>query len=103
MNSGILLSDSVWCLVCQALVARLTDGTGVGSNNGIISGVLVTVGDLARVVGIIGFYSLWRYRIGCSKINFVIICLQITISYNKVNGPYFLQSFSLILFLAEIF
>ncbi|PRQ22228.1 putative non-specific serine/threonine protein kinase [Rosa chinensis] len=35
----------------KALVARLMDGTGVGSNNGIISGVLVTVGDLARVGG----------------------------------------------------
>ncbi|XP_062021485.1 serine/threonine-protein kinase TOR [Rosa rugosa] len=35
----------------KALVARLLDGTGVGSNNGIISGVLVTVGDLARVGG----------------------------------------------------
>ncbi|XP_004292060.1 PREDICTED: serine/threonine-protein kinase TOR [Fragaria vesca subsp. vesca] len=35
----------------KALVARLMDGTGVGTNNGIISGVLVTVGDLARVGG----------------------------------------------------
>ncbi|XP_028958004.2 serine/threonine-protein kinase TOR isoform X1 [Malus domestica] len=35
----------------KALVARLTDGTGVNANNGIISGVLVTVGDLARVGG----------------------------------------------------
>ncbi|KAK9941754.1 hypothetical protein M0R45_007448 [Rubus argutus] len=37
----------------KALVARLTDGTGVGTNNGIISGVLVTVGDLARVGGFV--------------------------------------------------
>lgn len=35
----------------QALVARLKDGTGVNANHGIISGVLVTVGDLTRVVG----------------------------------------------------
>ncbi|KAK6249985.1 hypothetical protein SCA6_003990 [Theobroma cacao] len=34
-----------------ALVARLLEGTGVNANNGIISGVLVTVGDLARVGG----------------------------------------------------
>lgn len=32
-------------------MARLTEGTGVNANNGIITGVLVTVGDLARVVG----------------------------------------------------
>ncbi|KDP44557.1 hypothetical protein JCGZ_16390 [Jatropha curcas] len=35
----------------KALVARLVEGTGVNANNGIISGVLVTVGDLARVGG----------------------------------------------------
>ncbi|XP_050232506.1 serine/threonine-protein kinase TOR isoform X2 [Mercurialis annua] len=35
----------------KALVARLSEGTGVNANNGIISGVLVTVGDLARVGG----------------------------------------------------
>ncbi|KAJ6985134.1 hypothetical protein NC653_023190 [Populus alba x Populus x berolinensis] len=35
----------------KALVARLNEGTGVNANNGIISGVLVTVGDLARVGG----------------------------------------------------
>ena len=35
-----------------ALLAKLCEGTpGVNANNGIISGVLVTVGDLARVVG----------------------------------------------------
>ncbi|KAH9655471.1 serine/threonine-protein kinase TOR [Citrus sinensis] len=38
-------------LIFQALVARLLEGTGVNANNGIISGVLVTVGDLARVGG----------------------------------------------------
>ncbi|KAH7575443.1 hypothetical protein JRO89_XS02G0113000 [Xanthoceras sorbifolium] len=38
-------------LTFQALVARLLEGTGVNANNGIISGVLVTVGDLARVGG----------------------------------------------------
>lgn len=32
-------------------MARLSEGTGVNANNGIITGVLVTVGDLARVVG----------------------------------------------------
>ncbi|KAG8650537.1 serine/threonine-protein kinase TOR isoform X2 [Manihot esculenta] len=37
--------------VHKALVARLIEGTGVNANNGIISGVLVTVGDLARVGG----------------------------------------------------
>lgn len=58
--SQSFLSDSR-CLIVQALVARLTDGTGVGTNNGIISGVLVTVGDLARVVGIIGFSSSWLF------------------------------------------
>ncbi|KAJ8764782.1 hypothetical protein K2173_009184 [Erythroxylum novogranatense] len=35
----------------KALVARLLEGTGVNANNGIISGVLLTVGDLARVGG----------------------------------------------------
>ncbi|XP_022763546.1 serine/threonine-protein kinase TOR isoform X3 [Durio zibethinus] len=37
--------------VHKALVERLLEGTGVNANNGIISGVLVTVGDLARVGG----------------------------------------------------
>lgn len=41
----------------KALVARLIDGTGVNANNGIISGVLVTVGDLARVGG----FAMRRY------------------------------------------
>ncbi|XP_034226738.1 serine/threonine-protein kinase TOR isoform X3 [Prunus dulcis] len=41
----------------KALVARLKDGTGVNANNGIISGVLVTVGDLARVGG----FAMRRY------------------------------------------
>ncbi|CAI0401192.1 unnamed protein product [Linum tenue] len=35
----------------EALVARLLEGTGANANTGIISGVLVTVGDLARVGG----------------------------------------------------
>ncbi|KAK9058046.1 hypothetical protein SSX86_022886 [Deinandra increscens subsp. villosa] len=36
----------------KALLAKLSEGTaGVNANNGIISGVLVTVGDLARVGG----------------------------------------------------
>ncbi|PON55167.1 Serine/threonine protein kinase [Parasponia andersonii] len=35
----------------KALVARLVEGNGVNANNAIISGVLVTVGDLARVGG----------------------------------------------------
>ncbi|KAJ4823015.1 hypothetical protein Tsubulata_009220, partial [Turnera subulata] len=35
----------------KALVARLLEGTGVNANSGIVSGVLVTVGDLARVGG----------------------------------------------------
>lgn len=37
--------------VHKALVAKLCEGTGISANNGIISGVLVTVGDLARVGG----------------------------------------------------
>ncbi|CAA2983774.1 serine threonine- kinase TOR isoform X1 [Olea europaea subsp. europaea] len=37
--------------VHKALTAKLSEGTGVNANNGIISGVLVTVGDLARVGG----------------------------------------------------
>lgn len=37
--------------VHKALIAKLNEGTGVNANNGIISGVLVTVGDLARVGG----------------------------------------------------
>lgn len=32
-------------------MVKLSEGTGVSANNGIICGVLVTVGDLARVVG----------------------------------------------------
>ncbi|KAL3538768.1 hypothetical protein ACH5RR_002134 [Cinchona calisaya] len=39
--------------VHKALVAKLCEGTGINANNGIISGVLVTVGDLARVGGFI--------------------------------------------------
>ncbi|KAL5560921.1 hypothetical protein UlMin_030668 [Ulmus minor] len=35
----------------KALVARLVEGNGVNANNAIISGVLVTIGDLARVGG----------------------------------------------------
>ncbi|CAI9104219.1 OLC1v1002849C2 [Oldenlandia corymbosa var. corymbosa] len=35
----------------KALVAKLCEGTGVNANNGIITGVLVTVGDLAKVGG----------------------------------------------------
>ncbi|KAK9286670.1 hypothetical protein L1049_015071 [Liquidambar formosana] len=35
----------------KALVAKLSEGPGVNTNHGIISGVLVTVGDLARVGG----------------------------------------------------
>ena len=42
--------------VVQALVARLLEGTGVNANNGIISGVLVTVGDLTRVVSYVLFF-----------------------------------------------
>ncbi|KAL2477399.1 Serine/threonine-protein kinase TOR [Forsythia ovata] len=37
--------------VHKALIAKLSEGTGVNANNGIITGVLVTVGDLARVGG----------------------------------------------------
>lgn len=32
-------------------MAKLREGTGANANSGIISGVLVTVGDLAKVVG----------------------------------------------------
>lgn len=34
----------------QALVAKLREGSGTSANSGTIAGVLVTVGDLARVV-----------------------------------------------------
>ncbi|RZC44315.1 hypothetical protein C5167_037265 [Papaver somniferum] len=37
--------------VHKALVAKLCEGTGVNANNGIVNGVLVTVGELARVGG----------------------------------------------------
>lgn len=35
----------------QTLVARLCDGTGVNANNAVVTGVLSTVGELAKVVG----------------------------------------------------
>ncbi|KAL1192594.1 Serine/threonine-protein kinase TOR [Cardamine amara subsp. amara] len=38
--------------VQKALVARLREGTGMNANNNIVTGVLVTVGDLARVGGL---------------------------------------------------
>ncbi|XP_058190488.1 serine/threonine-protein kinase TOR [Rhododendron vialii] len=41
----------------KALVAKLCEGTGANANSGIISGVLVTVGDLARVGG----FTMRRY------------------------------------------
>jgi len=41
----------------KALVAKLYEGTGANANSGIISGVLVTVGDLARVGG----FAMRRY------------------------------------------
>ncbi|PKA52215.1 Serine/threonine-protein kinase TOR [Apostasia shenzhenica] len=36
----------------KALVARLCDGTGINANNAIVTGVLATVGELAKVGGI---------------------------------------------------
>ena len=53
-------------------MARLLEGTGVNANNGIISGVLVTVGDLARVVGEIWFYRLLaiRKKTSCYELDF---------------------------------
>ncbi|KAL6013172.1 hypothetical protein ACLOJK_003664 [Asimina triloba] len=36
----------------KALVAKLRDGTGVNANNGVVTGVLATVGELARVVSL---------------------------------------------------
>ncbi|KAL0384340.1 UNVERIFIED_CONTAM: Serine/threonine-protein kinase TOR [Sesamum radiatum] len=49
----------------EALIAKLNEGTGVNAtNNGIISGVLVTVGDLARVVGIsLKFCSIMHFNV----------------------------------------
>lgn len=47
---GMLLM--IFLIIYQALVARLLD---VSANIGIISGVLVTVGDLARVVSKFSF------------------------------------------------
>lgn len=44
----------------QALVARLVD---VNANTGIVSGVLVTVGDLARVVRTFLFFSLLFFNL----------------------------------------
>ncbi|KAG5526253.1 hypothetical protein RHGRI_032514 [Rhododendron griersonianum] len=41
----------------KALVAKLCEGTGANANSGIVSGVLVTVGDLARVGG----FTMRRY------------------------------------------
>lgn len=35
----------------KALVAKLREGTGVNANNGVVTGVLATVGELARVGG----------------------------------------------------
>ncbi|XP_077223933.1 target of rapamycin isoform X2 [Tasmannia lanceolata] len=35
----------------KALVAKLCEGTGVNANNGVVTGVLATVGELARVGG----------------------------------------------------
>lgn len=35
----------------KALVAKLSEGTGVNANNGVVTGVLATVGELARVGG----------------------------------------------------
>ncbi|XP_026393292.1 serine/threonine-protein kinase TOR-like [Papaver somniferum] len=43
--------------VHKALVAKLREGTGVNTNNGIVNGVLVTVGELARVGG----FAMRRY------------------------------------------
>lgn len=60
-------------LVGQALVARLNDGTGVNANHGIISGVLVTVGDLTRVVCTIQF--LVDCLVVCFKIKCLMVCL----------------------------
>lgn len=52
-------------------MAKLSEGTGVNANNGIISGVLITVGDLARVVGYSGIiYILISFTLS----NGVIIC-----------------------------
>ena len=54
----------------QALLAKLCEGTpGVNANNGIISGVLVTVGDLARVVG--DSYILFYCSLKCKMFDFL--------------------------------
>ncbi|KAH9295237.1 hypothetical protein KI387_038825, partial [Taxus chinensis] len=37
--------------VHKALIAKLCEGTGVNANNGVVTGVLATVGELARVGG----------------------------------------------------
>jgi len=34
----------------QVLVARLCEGTGISANNAVVTGVLATVGELAKVV-----------------------------------------------------
>ncbi|KAG5625291.1 hypothetical protein H5410_010509 [Solanum commersonii] len=48
---GCLIRNCERLVLPYALVAKLCEGTGVNANSGIISGVLVTVGDLARVGG----------------------------------------------------
>lgn len=61
-------------------MARLLEGSSVGANNAIISGVLVTVGDLARVVCMVSFFLVkmkcfldisfraWFYCLFCAQL-----------------------------------
>ena len=39
-------------LTFQALVSKLCEGIAVNANNAVVTGVLATVGELARVVGL---------------------------------------------------
>ena len=54
-------SNRVYYVFFKALVARLGEGSQGSANTGIVTGVLVTVGDLARVVGQILFVCFWSF------------------------------------------
>lgn len=58
-------------------MVKLSEGTGVSANNGIICGVLVTVGDLARVVGdysLCFYFVVFFYFTYSIMFNGVILC-----------------------------
>lgn len=78
-----LVSHPNTWLSMQALVARLLEGSSVGANNAIISGVLVTVGDLARVVCMVSFFLV---KMKCFlDINFRVVLLLVLCTTWFVN------------------